>query len=213
MSYAFFLCQCLPTLNFICDLQPSLSGYCIFKCRCVVLQAAGVWYRLVPWRCCCKGETWQGENGVACNIWHLLLWVIWNSKLLMRFIGWQTEAELFKHLMVYGKTAAGRLLFLKCCKFVSRKMCFLSCHPSSLGRKPVLFFQLAHPCLLPQVPVQKSDWTLSKGCESWISVSICYVDCCLPLWGITRIYFKMGGSRMELSKPGQYCIWELFIGN
>lgn len=54
----------------------------------------------------------------------------------MRFIGWQTEAELFKHPMVYYKTTAGRLFFLKCCKFVSRKMCvFFLFHPWQHGKE------------------------------------------------------------------------------
>lgn len=117
--------------------------YCIFKCRCVVLQAAGVWYRLAPWRqrkdSTIRG-TRRGENLVACNIWHLVLWVIWSSKPLVRFIGLQTEAELFKHPMVYYKTAAGRVFFLKCCMFVCRKMCVFLFTPDNLGRKPVLFF-------------------------------------------------------------------------
>lgn len=136
------------------------------------------------------------ENVVACNIWLLVLWVIWSSK-LFGFIGWQTEAELFKHPMVCYKTAADWLFFLKCCKFVCRKMCVFLFIPSAGTPLPGSSgkARLSSP---------KRLWKL----DYWFP--LCYVVM-FHCWNHKELFWNRW-SRMKSSKTRKYCIWELFIG-
>ena len=151
------------------------------------------------------------------------------SKLLMKFIRCQNEAELFKHSAACYKITAGGLLFLRCYKFVNRKICawllsFLLWQPWK-GKAFVWASMLLPASLRYQFKgkVELSPmwlWNLDYCFHYFLT--LCYVDESCPCWGEISPtpgiawFIPQGTSWAPTMRPlrneGCFISWESTVG-